>query len=503
MGMKERMVDWLSGGEHQRRVDALREATDAMLARAIEDATWTRVGAADQAAYALPPRDEMVQQARFAFDVDTYIKRGVWTHTEFAVGQGIDLRPKRRPGEEPVQGFEVIASFWNDRHNQEAALSPSRQQEISNSLLVDGEVFYSLHVDSARRVQVRRYPTLNVTNIIQHPDDSGRVLYYVATITERSFDPLQGRYIPDGRTIIRYYRAIGNDDPASDPLADTIPQDMIEPDAVMMHVSRNRIRGCGFGISDVWSAIRWARAAKKVAEDQATVSRATAALMTILTAQGSDSTLEGIQRAVASVTGSSTPSVPTAGSMSILPEGNTLSVNRAGTQASDAFQNSRLMRMPMAAAFGIPLHFLADPENANLATSTSMELPTLKHLITYQGQVLDAYRDMCDYVLRVNGLTPDEVPYTVSGPDIIQTDNLPQVTALANATTAEALTPDQISQKYLEVLQFNDTTEELDAIIEWRNARTNSATAAVEQPASPAAVDQNMTNGGDPNGIAR
>jgi hypothetical protein len=444
---------------------ALAEATNWALERAKEDLGWTKLVQDYQKGSSPLPRSDAIPMARRAFVADPFMKRGIWTLTEFAFGNGIDgpraPRVEGMTSQEAQQALEPLVKFWNDRGNQSSLFSPPMQYERSNQLLVDGDLFFALFVRPGKGVQVRRFGPLLVKDIITDPEDAGRPLYYVSESKEQRWDDAQGKFIATGQTKRKFYRDFRNTLPADDPLSETVDADR---DVYMMHVPINRIEEGGFGNSDLLAAYPFSRGAKMIGEDQATISRATAALMNVMTATGDEAALANLKTSLHSVTNSNTPAAPLPGGMNILGGGTNLSVNRASTQAGDAWQNSRIMRVPMAAGLGLALHYLADPENASLATSTSMELPIMRHLQAYQSLWLSIYRSMFDFVLEQLNLNPDDVPYDIPAPKIVEPDVQGQGDNIIAAGDGGYLTRAQVSQRLLELHGFDDIPARLEEI---------------------------------------
>jgi len=472
MSLRDVALNAVTLGRHG-QLQALRESLPGMVEsyaswaveRAMEDATWQKMGQTERAARWGLSRAEEIEWARGAFKTDPFVKRSVWTATEFAFGNGID-GPQ---GEDPEgKDIEVLLDFWSDVRNQASMFSVIRQYERSNQLQVDGDLLLLLTLPKAGEkgpVQVRRLSPLPFVEVISDPDDASRALYYSALQTTQILDKAQGKLVPTGAQKVVYYRDFLNDDPATDPLADQIDA---EDGVYILHTPMNRIADSGWGTSDVICSIKSFREARKIADDQATIGRATAALMNKLVTEGTPAQLTALQQSLASTTAAGGPLPPLPGAMNVMNPETKLEVNRASTNATDAMENGRMMRMAGAAGMGWALHYVtADPANANLATSTAMELPQLKHALAYQSLWMGIYSQLFDFVLRHSKQQQAEpVKYKIPMARMVEPDVAGQCDALLAACEAGRITGKQASQRLLELFEVDNIPQALAEIEE-------------------------------------
>lgn len=469
------------------RLMSLMESGDFRLERAKEDATWHNLSRAAVDGSQLP-RMEKIAWARAAFLTEAFAKRGVLLKTDFCFGSGIDgPRGKQKHGEPVHPGVQVILDFWNDRSNQATMFSAPMQSLRSSQLLVDGGLFLLLFV-GADGVKVRRLGSTLVQKIIADPDDATRPLYYAVPKRKFNFDAKQAALVQDtavsGEWI--YYRDFRNTDPAQDPLYGQCEAD---PDVYLMHVSINSIGDCDFGESDVITSLKWLQAAKQVAEDQGTISRASAALMNRLAVKTkNEAALAGLARSLRSTTEAGGPKPPLPGSINVESEGAELKSQRASTNATDAWQDGRSMRLPAAVGMGLPLHYLGDPENASLATARVMDTPTLKMLEAYQTLWRSLYCDLFSFVLEQRGVDPQTVKYDIPMPAFSEPEIAEVATAVLDAKDAGLITKTQAAQRMMELLGFDDIPERLEELLQDEAAQDEGDADALADKL--AAVDQ-------------
>lgn len=460
MSIRTWVLDRLSGGDFSSAMRGIREVSDLMLERYKEDAQWDALSA-DTEAERPGDRAEIRQLARWAFNGgEAFVKAAVWLKTAFCFGNGIDgpVVAEKDPA------HDVLMDFWHDVGNQASLFSTARQYERSNQLLVDGDLFL-LVFTTPSPIQVRRILPEIVTSIIPDPDDASRPLYYVTETPTLTYNVSSGKLDSSGTKKKSFYPDILNEEAAADPLRADIKA---EEDGHMLHVPLNRITG-QFGTSEAAASLNWLVRAKRIATDQATVSRSTAALMNLLTITGSSKDVAAI---AAQFTAGSTeegddathhaPPLPAA--MNVMNEAAKLEANRKSTQGSDANTNSRLMMKPAAAGFGLTLHYLADPENANLATTKSMELPVLNMMTIYQALWVDTYRQLCNFALRDAGRNPRDCEYDIPVPRMIEPDIEGVAKAVLEGYAEGLLTRDQAATRLLILLGVDDTGKELEAL---------------------------------------
>jgi len=457
--------------------------------RAKEDAEWTKL-AADNRENGGLARQSKVEWARRSFRSDPFAKRAVKLKGEFCFASGID-GPRARATKEGEQAAELpeLTAFWNDAGNQALMFSQPMQLKRSDQLLTDGDLFLLVTARPGQVPQVRRFGSLNVSHRVNDPEDADRALYYAVPVREFAWNASVGNFqaVPNTTgTRYKFYRDIANSDRASDPLEGTVDA---EPDCYMMHVAINSVDDGGFGESDLITSLKWLNAAKVIAEDQITISKATASLMATLEAETTDETaLSGLRTSLQSQTDSTSPAPPLAGGMNIMSSGLSLVVSRASSQAADAYQNSRMVRMPAVVGAGFAMHYLGDPENANLATASSMELPQLKMLEAYQSLWLAIYHTLFDFVLGLAGKSAADTPYEIPVPKMLEPTVGETASAILDAEAGGLITEQQAAQRMMDLLGFDDIPERLQEWLDERGQREQKQQEELQ--ARMAALDQ-------------
>ena len=488
-------------------ISALSEASR-LVERAREDSKWTNLSADQKGGADAIPREKAIPLARWAFSGGCpFTKAAVWNKTNFAFGTGIDGPTGPEP--ESNQALQILRAFWRERSNQSAMFSTLRQYERSNQLLCDGDLFLLLFVDATGAVRVRRYDPLRIASIVPDPEDPSRPLYYACKYQKQELNVKTGqlRQASGAKQELRYYPDFQNTEPEADPLYSVVHGEGVDDNyrmtgngdekqanVYMMHVPINRVRESGFGVSEVAASVRWFLASKRIVEDQATISAATARLMNQISVAGTASDLTSLAATIKDSIGDASDELNeggmSQGAMNLMPEGMELKSDRASSRATDAWQNDRMMRIRGAAGTGQALHYLADPENASLATTRTMELPVLRNFEGYQALQIDMIRNLCDFVLLQNDIDPLTAEYDIPAPAMIQPEVGPAAGALMDAGDAGYLTREWVSRGLLQLFGSDDLHTDLKAIADEAEARAAQAPAVAALQVEPDEDDE-------------
>ncbi len=386
-------------------------------------------------------------------------------HADFAFGDGIEA---------PSTGIEsedkVLEDWWWSKSNQAAVFSMPRQRELSASLLVDGCLMLAcVEPDGARPALIRPLDTLEFPRVITHPDDDSKVLYYERKFARRRLNLMNPGDIAQSQVITRYYMDIDNDREDAeydDPYFEELSQNgLLAVDAMgrpikVLRVKIKGLRASDFGSSMMYKIMGWELLAERVVEDQAVVSAATAGLMNKLKIKGGS---EAVSRIKAQLGASGTrPGVaaPNPGDINVMNEAVQLAVQRAGTGASDAYQNTRLMLQRVAAGGNTAMHYFGDPENANLATASSMELPIMKHYRNYQAVWVYVYSRLARFALG-----KDDAKVHVNVPSMLASEISTLVAALAVAAENGWATDEQCANEFWTARGAADVASEVDKAV--------------------------------------
>ncbi|KKL51721.1 hypothetical protein LCGC14_2292630, partial [marine sediment metagenome] len=156
-----------------------------------------------------------------------------------------------------------------------------------------------------------------------------------------------------------------------------------------------------------------------------------------------------------------------AGSAVIENEGSTLTPISTNSNARNAYQDGRMLKLQVAAATGWPEQYFGDISTGNLATAKTVELPVLKMCQSYQAVWADAYKDMNEIVLAQAKVTSDK-PVDIDFPKITPHDVAEVSKALSMIIQGmpEFAEIADVKQVALMSLGIDNTAEVLDKLAE-------------------------------------
>lgn len=428
--------------------------------------TWTELGTNASA--------DAIKQARQAYLEEwadkagilrrfPYSKRAINMTAEFCFGGGLEA---------PVTGDDTLkdalAKWWAWPANQQAMFSMPAQHELSAYLLVDGCLMLACFEGTpGQPMLVRPMDRLEFSEVITHPDDSRKVLYYKREWTPVEYNDRAERVVnPTPRVLL--YTDIDNreddtdyDDPYREPLDAIIAKDKRGAPVRILRVKINSLGPNDWGHGIMLPLMDWELMAEEVAQDAATMSKASAALAIRLIVEGDESDVAAAEAYWGQEDTNPTVGASNAGDINVMNQAADLSVSRASTGADESYRNMRIFRQSMAVASGWALHYLGDPENANLATTSSMELPILKHALWYQGLWTYIYTRLAREALRASPKA-DDAQILVTMPDLVIADLLDRIEAIKAGEDAGWATEEQATTEYWTAMGAADVAAETE-----------------------------------------
>lgn len=355
----------------------------ASLELALEDVGWMRMlyGEGDQE-FSRDALGKIAYLARLMYLKNPLINRGVNVKRYYVWGQGVTIKAK------DPKVDEVLQQFLKDRKNQVELTGHTAQMTKELDLECDGNIFlvFFTKMDTGR-VRMRSIPFSQVTEIITNPEDAKEPWFYHRMWVDGK-GKAQESYYPDW-----CYK------PRAKPK--THSDKKIEWDAPVMHVKIGGFSDWKFGVSEVYSAIDWARAYKEFLEDWATITRAYARFAWKASTKGGAKGIAAVkskfQTGLSSTTSETNPP-PVVGSMAITGEGTDLAPLRTAGATTSPEDGRRIMLM-VASGLGLPETFFGDVSVGSLATATSLDRPTELNMIDRQTFWHDVLMDILNYVL--------------------------------------------------------------------------------------------------------
>lgn len=389
---------------------ALREAYDGLRAFAqdAEELGWFALDYFSGRPQEMRPdrRKRLAQKSRFALTHDPLARAEASHLANFAFGSGI---PVPEAKDEAVQ--KIIDELWSDPVNVDIATGFEAQRKLSNDLITTANLFPAAYITDSG-VRLGMIPSDRVENVVTDGDNQDRPLWYL---------------VRPGKTLWNYT----NDQPKSSTDAqDTSPRPVYWPhwrnveDArkegvsfegldssrigpgFVYHIRINRVGETQFGTPPWAASLRFYSAMNEFLESRVTMAQAASQFIAKRVRNDSP---EGLIKAARSVTNMAgelarartpnphlAPEAAPPGSWWMENAEDRLESMKLDSGAGAAAQDAQIIRSPLSAASGFGQHYLGDASNANLATSTSLELPTLMMVGAWQETFEQFYRWFTD-----------------------------------------------------------------------------------------------------------
>ena len=354
----------------------------AELELALEDLSWTKILYGEgEHEFSREALGKISYLSRLMYLKNPLISRGINVKRFYVWGQGVTIKSK------DPEIDKVLQQFLTDRNNQKELTGHAAQMTKELDLECDGNIFLVFFVDKLKtgKVKVRSIPFSQIQEIITNPDDAKEPWYYYRVWTD-SAGKSHEVYYPDWcyKTTAQIYKG-----------------KKVEINAPVMHIKNGGFSDWKYGVSEVYSALDWAKAYKEFLEDWATITRAYARFAWQATTKGGAKGIAAVKskfNTTWSETASENNPPPTVGSMAITGEGSTLTpIKTAGATTSP--DDGRRILLMVCAAVGLPETFMGDASVGSLATAQSLDRPTELAMKDRQTFWKDNLNDILNYVL--------------------------------------------------------------------------------------------------------
>lgn len=459
-------------------VAKLREAVT-HYSRALEDVGWTSMsnaGEMQSPMYGGKSFCEIIRRCRTLYNCSALVGRWCNVTSEFVFGEGVSMPTC---SDEKVQ--EIVSKFWDDKDNQASLTGYLAQIKLSDKLQYEGNLFFALFTDDAGDVRVRVLDTLEIADVICDPDDRSRPLFYKVRVVRKNFNFQSGTYTIDS-VRFKYYPDISVPKGTFNDYG--IPDSQLVTDAAIYHVKINCDINDKFGIPDVFRGDDWVKAHKDMASDLATLINALSQLAWKKKVKGNASQVAAIRNALQTKMTLSNIRPATAATQIENESIDTSPINTPTGGAVIGEKGLKQMALQVCAASGLPYHIFGDPDNSNLATTKSLELPLIKKFAKYQRLWIDIHGTILLYQIERKidlGILPGSVEYNEKTnrdvyateldltidedfPPILEEDLLPLAQALSTAKQGNMVSDKTAATQFLMGANINNIEDELKEI---------------------------------------
>lgn len=416
----------------------LREAITSLSAQLLLDEQgWIALGAQGDVGVEQNPilRKDAVLASRYYWQRDSLYGNAIRLIKNYTFGRGIGYRAN----DPDVQA--VLDAFWDDEDNSLVA-TPAGQWELAERIQTDGELPFVYFVDRyTGRVKTALIDTLEITQVITHPQNNRKPLYY-----ERRWNPrvwswsgksyrIAGQrvdYYPDwqaatkssaprglvecpycgspnaGLTCLSCIAPLRESHAAigSDPTGETYSTVSTPHTQTYMHMWKVNSRS-ERGLPSHYSGLTWTKTSKGFMQDRATLTLASATFAFKQIIKGG---VKQIARmvdqwgsAILGRYGGTRGRERREGAQIMIEnESATLEQFNFTTRSSEAYQDWRMFRQMIGASAGIIEQDLTgDPTIGNLASMTAMAGTQLKNFESWQEYFTGIYEAIFDFVIQM------------------------------------------------------------------------------------------------------
>ena len=377
--------------QHEFNEEVLTERM-AELELALEDTNWMRLMFENEHEFSREGIRKITDLARMMYIKNPLINRAVLVMSLYVWAQGVNVKYKNKDLN------KVLQDFWDDEKNRTELTSHQAQMLKQVDYEVESNIFFVFFPrPSDGRVRVRTLPFDEITEIVSDPEDAKSSWFYLRRWSEKKLNPATGRtstkqrkaYYPD-------WKYTPKTKPAK--IGDTA----VMWNSPVYHVKSGGMSGWKFGVSQVYSAIDWARAYKEFLEDVASLMRAYSRFAWKRMTKGKKAiAAEKAKMATTLAAGgdsSETNPAPVTGAMAFLGEGTDLQPMQV-RGASISPEDGRRLLLMVAAGVGLPETYFGDVSVGTFATAKTMDRPTELAMKERQTFWTDVLRSIFNYVL--------------------------------------------------------------------------------------------------------
>lgn len=365
-------------------------------------------------------RNRLAQRSRIALMQDPLAGAEADLLANFSFGRGITMP---QANEEKLQ--DILEEAWTDPVNEEKLTGFEAQRHRSNELLTQANLYPTAYVNNGY-VRLGFLDADTVKYIVCDPEDEERPLFYATHKRRVEWDFEQDRLKTldetddDGRPKIVYYPHWRNVEDMIAQAADTGEKPPKVPagklgQGYVYHCRINRVGRTQFGTPPWARTLRFFRALNDVTESHVTMAQAASTFIAKRVMKGTPDSIQKSANAILAQTGelgaarfgeqptdAAFPRQQAApsGSFWLENESNRLEALQLNSGSSQVAQTAQVIRAPIAAASSFGQHYLGDASNANLATATSLELPTLMAVQAWQETFEQTFRWFTDMVIQ-------------------------------------------------------------------------------------------------------
>lgn len=455
-------------------------------------------------------REHLIKRSRIFARKEPLSKQAIRLYTTYSGILRVEFKSDR-----PELETVWKEKFW-ELLNNNFILGPLYRRKLSNRLLSDGELFFTLFVGNDGAVSVRTVDTLEVPTdgLITHPEDKDNIVYYKRVILDDNKKDSGRGIAPSSGDLskAKYYRNWTITDEALAELESTLDKPLL-PEGVeeertpngrpilMYHIPFDVFGVRGNGL--LFAVVSYVENYRDFLQNRATIVKALATYIRKITVDGGSIAVKDVASSLRSSLSSGNTwyeqNPPDAvGSAWVQNKALDMEPVSTPTQGGEAMSDARIFRQPIASGTGITEpNLTSDPSIGNLASQVQMEGPMLQNFLDYQLIWEVVFKELWQFVLDTNNITYENSDLDVFLPPILKISLPDLITALQFGLDSTTVPFGEAARNLLSALGARDIDS---LVLEAENEREEKrATASqISGGAGPDSGDTgDTTNAGD------
>jgi len=355
-------------------------------------------------------RLNVVDQSRWSHHFDVQASRAINAWTDFGFGRNIKISPSD----------DNLSVWWNEfwtAPRNRSVLKQSRLDNLSDELVIDGELFFAFFADITGRVTIRRFKTEDISSVVYEQDkwgnnDTDVPLFYVQSNVGKTI------WWPDWAASQKQLDAV------------VIPQGVERADqmdgltaVVMQRVSFDDINGRGWPMT--YRAIPWYTEYKEALHDWSAVAASVAMFPKKIKHKGGSRTTDSLKSALESSlvnSGYGTDRNPPAPAGTTWLENQQIDLqynNPMRTGATEWQAGTMLLAGQMTAGDGLPLVYRGRPDSMqNRSVAEVTTLPWDQQTARYAGVWIDTFQEWVEIVAIFAVSVGNQAEYSTLAADV-------------------------------------------------------------------------------------
>lgn len=363
-------------------------------------------------------RVEEIKRSVYSYETFPAYKHAIELDKAFVLGSGV----QKPQSNNPIVQY-CIDDIWDDNENEETFSGYNAMTRQIDLMQGTGETFYLIYVNESTGKSIIRVAqdSTKIKNIITAPGDRDKVLFYEYEMTLHTYDYKNRKYTDKNIPIFVPCITASEDD-----IAASISDKAALKTMAYGYNRKTNTRLYGYlgayyrgikgglrGLPPYRTTYKWVEALKQIVAAAATIAKAKSKIAWKISLQeGAGKTaMTGIKKSIQALETDLTLANVSAADASTMIENKKKGTYEAVDNKlnQQGYRDTQTMIMQqLASGFDKSEHYFGNPENANLATATSMELPVLKSFENIQNLFAATVTKVLKFAVwkRLNALTP-------------------------------------------------------------------------------------------------